>query len=83
VAFKIHSVYNFKIKSRRKRAEVIQNYLNTNVLDIGQGQAMHRKYKNLKLGGGQACDSSGVLTAHLGWMNELKGIICCTSQYSL
>jgi hypothetical protein len=36
--------------------EVILNHVNSNVRDIGQGEAMRRKYKRLKLGGGQAYD---------------------------
>jgi hypothetical protein len=36
--------------------KVIQNYDNKNVHNIGQGEACHRKYKRLKLGGGQAYD---------------------------
>jgi hypothetical protein len=36
-----------------------QNYHdNENVRNIGQGEARHRKYKRLKLGGGQAYDCS-------------------------
>jgi hypothetical protein len=31
---------------------------NENVRNIGQGEARHRKYKRLKLGGGQAYDRS-------------------------
>jgi hypothetical protein len=31
---------------------------NENVLNIGQGEARQRKYKRLKLGGGQAYDRS-------------------------
>jgi hypothetical protein len=30
------------------------NHVNTNVRGIRQGEARHRKYKRLKLGGGQA-----------------------------
>jgi hypothetical protein len=37
-----------------KQAEVIQNYLNQNVLAIEQGEVVRRKYKRLKLDGGQA-----------------------------
>jgi hypothetical protein len=37
---------------------VIQNHKNANVRNIGQGEARHRKYKRLKLGGGQAYDRS-------------------------
>jgi hypothetical protein len=35
---------------------VILNHNNENVRNIGQGEAHHRKYKRLKLGGGQAYD---------------------------
>jgi hypothetical protein len=42
----------------KQQSEVIQNYENENVRSIGQGEAKHRKYKRLKLGGGQACDRS-------------------------
>jgi hypothetical protein len=34
------------------------NHENANVRNIGQGEARHRKYKRLKLGGGQAYDRS-------------------------
>jgi hypothetical protein len=40
--------------------EVFQNHSNENVRNIGQGEANHRKYKRLKLGGGQAHDRSSV-----------------------
>jgi hypothetical protein len=39
---------------------VIQNHDNENVHNIGLGEANHRKYKRLKLGGGQAYDRSSV-----------------------
>jgi hypothetical protein len=42
----------------RQQAEVIQNHENVNVRNIAQGEARHRKYKRLKLGGGQAYDRS-------------------------
>jgi hypothetical protein len=45
-------------KLSRQQAEVIQNHENVNVRNIGQGEARHRKYKRLKLGGGQAYDRS-------------------------
>jgi hypothetical protein len=32
--------------------------VNPNVRNIGQGEAQHRKYKRLKLGGGQAYNGS-------------------------
>jgi hypothetical protein len=37
-----------------EQAEVIQNHMNEHVRIIGQGEARNRKYKRLKLGGGQA-----------------------------
>jgi hypothetical protein len=39
-----------------RQAEVILNHENPNVRTIGQGELRHRKYKRLKLGGGQAYD---------------------------
>jgi hypothetical protein len=47
-------------KSCRQQAEVIQNHENENVRSIGQGEAPHRKYKKLKLGGGHVYDCSSV-----------------------
>jgi hypothetical protein len=35
-----------------------QNHENAEVRNIGQGEPRHRKYKRLKLGGGQAYDRS-------------------------
>jgi hypothetical protein len=40
----------------RKQAEVLRNHENEHVRGIGQGEARHRKYKRLKLAGGQAYD---------------------------
>jgi hypothetical protein len=40
------------------QAELILNRVNLNVHGIGQGEARHKKYKRLKLGGGQAYDHS-------------------------
>jgi hypothetical protein len=42
----------------RTQEDVILNHVNTKVLCIGQGEARHRKYNRLKLGGGQANDRS-------------------------
>jgi hypothetical protein len=42
----------------RKQSVAIQNHLNPNVHAVVQGEAMSRKYKRLKLGGGQAYDVS-------------------------
>jgi hypothetical protein len=36
----------------------VQNHENEHVRGIGQGEARHRKYKNLNLGGGEAYDRS-------------------------
>jgi hypothetical protein len=38
--------------------EVIQNHESANVRNIGQGEPRHKKYKRLKLGGGQVYDRS-------------------------
>jgi hypothetical protein len=46
------------MKLCRQLAEVIQNRENEHVRGIGQSKARHRKYKRLKLGGGQAYDGS-------------------------
>jgi hypothetical protein len=54
VAFKIPYVYDYITKLCRAQAEVILNHRNPILHGIGQGEAMHRKYKRLKLGGGQA-----------------------------
>jgi hypothetical protein len=60
VAFDIPFVYDYIRKLCRQQAEVIQNHDNKNAGNIGQGEANHRKYKRLKLGGGQAYDPSSV-----------------------
>jgi hypothetical protein len=51
-------IYIYITKLCRQKAEVILNYENGNVPNIGQGEARHRKYQRLKLGGGQAYDRS-------------------------
>jgi hypothetical protein len=58
MSFKLPYMYDYTTKSRRQQAEVIQNHENANVRNIGQGEPPHRKYKRLKLGGGQAYDRS-------------------------
>jgi hypothetical protein len=58
LAFKIPYVYNYITKLCRRLAEVILNHENLNVRAIGQREPRHRKYKTLKLGGGQAYDGS-------------------------
>jgi hypothetical protein len=55
-AFHMPYVYDYITKSCRQQAEVIQNH--ENVRYIGQGEARHRKYKRLKLGGGRVYDCS-------------------------
>jgi hypothetical protein len=57
-AFSIPYIYDYITKLSRRQAEAIQNHENANVRNIGQGEAWHRKYKRLKLGGGQAYDRS-------------------------
>jgi hypothetical protein len=57
MAFKTPYVYGYITKLCRTQAEVILNHVNRNVQGIGE-EAMHRKYKRLKLGGGQAYDQS-------------------------
>jgi hypothetical protein len=57
-AFNIPYVYDFITKLCRQQAEVILNHDIENVRNIGLGEARHRKYKRLKLGGSQAYDRS-------------------------
>jgi hypothetical protein len=47
----------------RKQGEAIQNHENENVRNIRQSEQRHRKYKRLKLVGGQAYDRSSDYTA--------------------
>jgi hypothetical protein len=58
VAFEIPYVYDFITKLCRQQAEVIQNHVNPNVRNIGQGETNTKKYKRLNIGGGQAYDRS-------------------------
>jgi hypothetical protein len=62
-ALNIPYIYDYMTKLCRQQAEVIQNHGNDNGRDIGHGEPQHRKFKRLKLGGGQAYDRSSVLTA--------------------
>jgi hypothetical protein len=41
-----------------QQAEGMQIHENANVHNTGQGKVLHRKYKRLKHGGGQAYDRS-------------------------
>jgi hypothetical protein len=58
LTFKIPYVYVYITKLCSRQAEVILNHENPNVRDFGYGEARHRKYKRLKLDGGQAYDRS-------------------------
>jgi hypothetical protein len=49
---------NDYITNFRTQAEVILNHVNPTVRGNGQGEARHRKYRRLKVGGGQAYDRS-------------------------
>jgi hypothetical protein len=60
LAFQIPYVYDYIKTLCRQQTEVIQNHDYENVRTIDQGEARHRKYKRLKLGGGQAYDRSSV-----------------------
>jgi hypothetical protein len=58
VAFKIPDMYDYMTKLCRTQTELILHRVNPNVRGIGQGESRRRKYKRLKLGGGQAYESS-------------------------
>jgi hypothetical protein len=53
-AFGLTYVYDYITAVCRKQAKVIRNHKKEHVLGIGQGEASHRSYKRLKLGGDQA-----------------------------
>jgi hypothetical protein len=50
-----------------KQAKIIQNHRNSNDSNIEQGEPRYKKFKRLKLGGGQAYDHSSVRTAVVAW----------------
>jgi hypothetical protein len=56
-------IYDYIRKLCRQQAEVLQNHENANVRNIEEGELRHRKYKRLKLGGGQVYDRSSDYTA--------------------
>jgi hypothetical protein len=56
MAFNLAYVCDYVIKLCRQQAEVVQNHENEHL--TGQGEERHRKYKKIKLGGGQAYDRS-------------------------
>jgi hypothetical protein len=58
LSFQIPYAYDYIPKLSRQQAQVTQHHENIHVPNIGQGEPRHRKYKELKLGGGQAYDHS-------------------------
>jgi hypothetical protein len=58
MAFEIPYVYDYIRKLCRQQVQVIVNRENADVRNIGQGEARNRKYKSLKLEGGQEHDRS-------------------------
>jgi hypothetical protein len=60
MAFQVPHIYDYVTKLCRQQAEIMQNHENANVDDIGEGEAGRRKYKGLKLHGGQAYARSSV-----------------------
>jgi hypothetical protein len=55
-----NSVLTWFYYKTMQEAVITLNHENVYVWNIGQGEAQHRKYKGLKLGGGQAHDWSSV-----------------------
>jgi hypothetical protein len=53
-AFNLPYVRDYVTKLCRQQAEIIQNHETRHLRGIEQGEAIHRKYKSFKLGGGQA-----------------------------
>jgi hypothetical protein len=72
-AFHMPYVYDYITKSCRQQAEVILNYENENVRYIGQGEAPHRKYKRLKLGGGRVYGCSSAIILRLKFPIRFHG----------
>jgi len=58
--FQIPYVHDYTRKMCTKQPEVIQTHNNVNVQNTDKNEAQYRKYKRLKLGGGQTYDRSGV-----------------------
>jgi len=61
-SFKIPYLYDYITQLCRAQASIICNHNNVTIRTTGQGKACHRKYKRLKLGGGQAYNESNVYT---------------------
>jgi hypothetical protein len=55
-AFNIPHTYDYTTKLCRQQAKVIHLDENINVYGNEKGEAQHKKYKRLKLGGGKAHD---------------------------
>jgi hypothetical protein len=55
-------IYDYIIKLCRQQAEILNHDI-ANFRNIGQDEPRHRKYKRIKLGGGQSYDRSSDLTA--------------------
>jgi hypothetical protein len=58
MAFELPYIYDYITKFCKQEADVIQNHENAKVHNIGQGEPRHRKYKRLKLCGGQTYNCS-------------------------
>jgi hypothetical protein len=58
--FQTSHVYDYVAKLCRRQAEDIQNHEDEHVRGTGQVEGRHRKYKRLKLGGGQAYGRSSI-----------------------
>jgi hypothetical protein len=54
MSFRIPFVYDYITKLCREQTEAKRNHDNKNVRNTEQGEARHRKYRRLKLGGGKA-----------------------------
>jgi predicted nucleic acid-binding Zn ribbon protein len=55
MAYNLPNEYNYTTISCRQQAEVMKNNENEHIRSIGHCEARHKKkYKRLKLGGGQA-----------------------------
>jgi hypothetical protein len=67
--FNIPYIYFYITKLCRQQAKIIQNHGNVNARNIVQGEPQHRKFKRLKLGGGQVYDLSNCLDC------------CCSVSY--
>jgi hypothetical protein len=58
MVFNFLCVHDYVTELCGQQAEVIQNLETEHVCSIGQGKPRYRKYKRLKLGGGQVYDRS-------------------------